>query len=614
MLSSGAECVFMGLFLYISGGGANSICAVKGSSVDLHCSAQCPTSSMKWFTVRGEGNKKVPDQIVVDGKHVNISEESNFTMTINDLRESDTNFYCCSDVNDRCQGRVIQLLVADLQVKVFPATGEKTVSLNCSSSCPLTERPVVYIWYKNTEFLYEDLSPWYQELISSEESVTYSCAVKGYKHLRAPEVSVDSLTSACFTVTYAKGRMCSNQQRPEDEPCSITYPREIQVHVQKTEDKDHVKLACNTSCPQTEAQNITWYKNRGLEQEPQPVPISSRASYSCAVEHLFSDEVCIQDLNCITVNYVDRRICALRGSSVNISSEYSYPKHQQANSLLWYKNRRSDLAAGEELITNTDRIKFHEVMNRYILTINKLNKNDSAEYIFRIGSDAGRWSAAPGVTLVVTDLRVKFSPSEEVTEGQRVTLTCRTICPLTDNMNYIWYLNNQPLNLTKTLSKYLVLDPVSSEHEGNYSCKVKMLQKSSHQKMLTVHSKIKETQTAIGYVALLLVVIPIIVFLWIRRKKTSIQSPRTETSVNLEEISPDHEYDDISAQPVEEDDIHYSSIQLPNNRDALYSQIQPHQPQEEEQSPYDVVSFTTKTTPEQTSVITSDSDFVTSQN
>ena len=60
----------------------------------------------------------------------------------------------------------------------------------CSSSCPLTESPVVYIWYKNTEFLYQDSSPWYQELINMEESVTYSCAVKGSEHLRAPEVSV----------------------------------------------------------------------------------------------------------------------------------------------------------------------------------------------------------------------------------------------------------------------------------------------------------------------------------------------------------------------------------------------------------------------------------------
>ena len=90
--------------------------------MDLHCSAQRPTSSMKWFTVRWEGNKKVLDQIFADGKRVNISEESDFTMTINDLRESDKNTYCCSDVNDKqakCQGGVIQLLVAGTVVQLF---------------------------------------------------------------------------------------------------------------------------------------------------------------------------------------------------------------------------------------------------------------------------------------------------------------------------------------------------------------------------------------------------------------------------------------------------------------------------------------------------------------
>ena len=102
------------------------------------------------------------------------------------------------------------------------------------------------------------------------------------------------------------------------------------------------------------------------------------------------------------MNYVNRRICALQGSSVNISSEYSHPNYEQWKTKLWYKNRRSDTEPGEELIKNTSRIKFHEVKNSHILTINKLNKNDSAEYIFRRVSDAGKWPAVPGVTLVVT--------------------------------------------------------------------------------------------------------------------------------------------------------------------------------------------------------------------
>ena len=80
--------------------------------------------------------------------------------------------------------------ISELQVKVIPATEGQTVTLMCSTSCPRTENLAAYIWYKNREFLYEDWSPWYQELVSSEEAVTYSCAVKGYEDLRAPEVSV----------------------------------------------------------------------------------------------------------------------------------------------------------------------------------------------------------------------------------------------------------------------------------------------------------------------------------------------------------------------------------------------------------------------------------------
>ncbi|XP_039469022.1 uncharacterized protein LOC120440473 [Oreochromis aureus] len=125
-----------------------------------------------------------------------MSEEKNPTLTINDLRESDANTYCCMKTTDspgHCWlNRISLQVVAELQVKVIPATEGQTVTLMCSSSCPLTEKPAAYIWYKNREFLYEDWSPWYQELLSSEEAVTYSCAVKGYEDLRAPEVSVAS--------------------------------------------------------------------------------------------------------------------------------------------------------------------------------------------------------------------------------------------------------------------------------------------------------------------------------------------------------------------------------------------------------------------------------------
>ncbi|KAI3352541.1 hypothetical protein L3Q82_005480 [Scortum barcoo] len=457
MLLAEAGCVFLGLILYFPGvqGRANSICAFKGSSVDLPCSAEHHTSSMKWYTEEWKGFKLLLNEIPAneDRAMYNMLEESHFTLRIKDLRESDAKFYCCketTDIKENCLHNRIQLHVADLQVKVIPSTEGQTVTLMCSTSCALTENPAAYIWYKNGEFLYEDWSPWYQQLVSSDKSVRYSCAIKGYEDLRAPEVSVDSVTSTCFSVTYAKGRMCSYKMKSEDESCSITYPR-------------------------------------GLNNK-----------------------------NCWSVNYVSRRICALEGSSVNISSQYLHPDNKQPKNKFWYRGSQSGERKTEKLTEAAGRVEYHDNMKtRHVLRIQNLKKNDSAEYKFRLQQDNNERekSDLPGVFLIVTDLKVTLAPSAVVTEGQRVTLSCSTSCPLTDNTNYIWYLNSRPLTPPQNQNKHLVLDPT-----------------------LTVYSKTGNlTAAAAGVCAVLLVLIPLAVCLWIRRKRTLDQSAGTETSDNLEQ-------------------------------------------------------------------------------
>ncbi|XP_039469140.1 sialoadhesin-like [Oreochromis aureus] len=445
--------LFVGVIIYISGvnGGETRICALKGSSVDLHCSHQHLTSSTKWFTIQWKGNY-VQSELSVDGQRVtyNMSEEKNTTLTISDLRESDANAYCCMKTTDSPQlcwlNRISLQVVAGLQVKVIPATEGQTVTLMCSSSCPLTEKPAAYIWYKNREFLYEDWSPWYQELLSSEEAVTYSCAVKGYEDLRAPEVSVDSITETCFSVTYAYGDMCSYKQTSVDEPCSITYPR-------------------------------------------------GRVAYQ-------------------------------------------------------------------------DNMK-----NKHILTINNLKKNDSGGYTFKYKRDHEGWTQSdlPGVFLIVTELRVKMNPSAVVTEGQRVTLTCSTSCPLTDNTNYIWYLNSRPLTPRENQNKHLILDPVSREDAGSYSCAVKTNKDiSSAPKTLTVQSITGTWTPAAAGVSAALLLLILLTVCWCRRKKrTSSQSPRRETSDN-KQMHPGPICENISA--------HYSRMQvnIKHQQDFYYEEADLH--------------------------------------
>ncbi|XP_044200792.1 uncharacterized protein LOC122976405 [Thunnus albacares] len=189
---------------------------------------------------------------------------------------------------------------------------------------------------------------------------------------------------------------------------------------------------------------------------------SSADIFSCAVkdhEDLHSAEVCVDYNNCWSVNYIRRRICALEGSSVNISSEYLYPDNQQPVSKVWYKIKRSGEEEAVEQTEDAVRMRYLDNMNnQHILRIKNLKKTDSAEYTFRLlKDDVVRKGDPPGVTLIVSGLEVKLHPAV-VTDGQRVTLTCSTSCPLTDDTNYIWYLNSRPLTVPESQNKHLVLD------------------------------------------------------------------------------------------------------------------------------------------------------------
>ncbi|XP_049427035.1 uncharacterized protein LOC125885504 [Epinephelus fuscoguttatus] len=400
--------------------------------------------------------------------------------------------------------------------------------------------------------------------------------------------------------------MCSYKQSSEDEPCSITYPKE--VHIQRTpvDEPGRVRLTCSTSCPLVNSQTAyRWYRGaysyRHTKSQHFSVPRFSGTKLSCAVkglEDLRSAEVCPDDKNCWSVNYVNRRICALEGSSVNITSKYSHPKNQKPQSKLWFRIKRSSEEEDEELIEAAGRVWYHDnKRNVHTLRIKNLKENDSAEYRFRQQQYDNRWKqpAFPGVTVIVTGLKVKFTPSAVVTEDQRVTLTCSTSCPLTDNTNYIWFLNSRPLTLTENQTKHLVLDPASSQHAGNYSCGIKTQRDiTSPEETLTVQSKAGKwtPAAAAGVCAALLLLIPLTVFLWIRRKKTSSQSPPTETSDNIEQINSGSLYDEISAQPTEQDELHYSRGHFSRNQtDPLYSTVQRRPPRQQEHVHYAVVNF-----------------------
>ncbi|XP_029360816.1 B-cell receptor CD22-like isoform X2 [Echeneis naucrates] len=514
MVLGGIGCVFIGLVLYISGvsGQVSSICALEGLSVALHCNDKPRTSNNKWYTLNCNGNKITSISARGRPAKYNMSENSQPTLTIQNLRENDAKHYCCFDGDDPevCKKSAIHLKITDLQVKVIPATEKHTVTLVCSTSCSLTETPAAYIWYKNNEIIYEDWSPWYQELVHSEDKGRYSCAIKGYKGVRAPEVSVGSVIPNCINVTYAKGRMC--KQTSVEKSCSITYPSE--VHVRKSPQQR--MLTCDHSCQLTDPQAAyRWYHNGKLlnNSDSQTLTLGEWSGrFSCALkeqEDVMSSEVCV-DESCWSVKYANSRICALRGSSVNISS-----------------------------------------------------------------------------------LKVKMSTAA-VKEGERVTLICSTSCPLPESTTYIWNLNGQPLTPPLGNNKVLVLDPVSSQHAGNYSCAANG-NKSSWRLLRVVHPhtilKSAHIRAAVvGACVALLVIIPLMIYFWIRRKRNSDWSTAKASEDNEQSVAGPL-YDNISAQPDVEDYL-YSSVHFSKHQtETLHSTLQPHQPDTDNNCTYSIVKF-----------------------
>ncbi|KAJ8262666.1 hypothetical protein COCON_G00151230, partial [Conger conger] len=127
------------------------------------------------------------------------------------------------------------------------------------------------------------------------------------------------------------------------------------------------------------------------------------------------------------VTYTPERICALKGSSVDMRCTYSYPTWHKVQKAFWFI-RWSPPQEPEDLSLDPEysgRVEYRENLNRdCTFRIKQLRETDAKTYYFRFLTDHadGKYSGQPGVSLTVTALQVRVNPGS-VTEGQSVTLT-----------------------------------------------------------------------------------------------------------------------------------------------------------------------------------------------
>uniref|UniRef100_A0A668RL20 Ig-like domain-containing protein n=1 Tax=Oreochromis aureus TaxID=47969 RepID=A0A668RL20_OREAU len=230
---------------------------------------------------------------------------------------------------------------------------------------------------------------------------------------------------------------------------------DVQVRVSRW-----VQLDCVTRC-NPYVSSYVWCKNGqqvyGASSSSYEAPYDTENSYSCALkgfEDFHSSLVCINGERCNRVNYSKRRICAVKGSSVDISSTYnSYESLIQSTS--WFRSGRGseDLREDSQYAGRVEVIE--TVTGRSTLRIRDLTESDSAQYHFKFNTQRFEWkSSLPGTNLTVTVPQVKVSRIISVHESQtEAELKCESSCSPAGRLSYVWFKNGQK-NTTQQTSTY----------------------------------------------------------------------------------------------------------------------------------------------------------------
>ncbi|XP_042245023.1 uncharacterized protein LOC121881351 [Thunnus maccoyii] len=179
-----------------------SICAFRGSSVDISClySSYEYITSTFWFSPERSHqwqNPSLPEDLSEDSQYAGRvqllkTEGGRSTLRISDLRESDSAQYHFTFKTQSFEWRSslpgTTLTVTALQVQVITITVHQSYTeakLKCLSSCSPAGR-ISYVWFKNGQKVMKEETSLYSGQFDPGDNV--SCALKGHEDYRSPSV------------------------------------------------------------------------------------------------------------------------------------------------------------------------------------------------------------------------------------------------------------------------------------------------------------------------------------------------------------------------------------------------------------------------------------------
>ncbi|XP_055770714.1 B-cell receptor CD22-like [Salvelinus fontinalis] len=578
-----------------------SICTLKGSTVEMSCSYTYPSGTVTttfWFTKNYAGGNPVSlsDDPDYKGRVTYHRDMKNgHTLRITDLRESDSSTYMFSFITDQTRWKYtgdpgVTLSVTGFQVEVTPEQYSEYKTLTCITTCTLSNPNPIYIWYKNGQHLDESTSPQYKYSVYSNYEDSYSCAVKGHEDLLSPAVCVQG--QRCSRVTYTKRRICVLKGSTVDISCtyvgyyyttsSFWFRSDTTTPEDLTTDPGYAGRVKYPDKVTGTYEGLSTLRITDLREEDAAEYRFTFKTYNFEWCHSFpGTTLSITDAPKNTSVSVSPSGEIVEDSSVTLTC--SSDANPPVDKYTWYKKNGASLTGSEKtfLITN-------------------INSEDSGEYYCEAESIYGSLNSSS----VSVDVQygpkytsVSVSPSGEIVEGSSVTLTCSSDAnPPVDK--YTWYKKNG--TSPKASGQSYSITNIISEDRGEYYCEAENTIASMNSTTLKIIVAGKQTSVLTAAVGIIVVVLVLILCLsglmWFRKKaSTSTSNTRDTADDGQGDSSP--VYDSISnmvmtstaaqtAATDDQDDVHYASVHVSHSKNQevpLYSTVQVPQSQKEDE-------------------------------
>ncbi|KAI4885588.1 hypothetical protein NFI96_007814 [Prochilodus magdalenae] len=422
------------------------ICALNGSTVFMNGSYTHPErlTVRETFLVKEPDKDKQPTDLRQDPGYSGrvgtlTDEQKHFSLRLSDVTKKDEHQYSfriiTNEGKEKWVGKPgVQLKVTDLHVEApGEVTEGGTADLTCRTTCSLTDP--TFIWYKNGRPLTTKTiknNQLHLQTVSSEDAGSYSCAVRGYQHLRS--------TNQNLRVRYA----------PKNVSVSITPSGEI------VEGRS-VTLTCSSD-GNPPVKTYTWFKGstsvgNGDTYNIPNIKSEDSGEYTCQSrnEHGERRSTAVK----INVQYPPKNV------SVSISPSGEIVENSSVT--------MTCSSEGNPPVKNyTWFIGSAPVENGETYNIPNIRSEDRGEYTCQSRNEHGeRRSTAVQINVQYPpkNVSVSISPSGEIVENSSVTMTCSSEGnpPV---KNYTWFIGSAPVENGETYN----IPNIRSEDSGEYTC------------------------------------------------------------------------------------------------------------------------------------------------